>query len=193
MDSLTPWWKADIGLSDVRMKCSSVHSHWKCKSFMLSLLSVSARVQPNWRVLQEALLDWPFASGTGAGSPGRAGPETPSFGHPEDSNGQTLSGYTLCHQGRRNICLYGRKLKGMNSESWAHSKNSSDVTHTNTNTHTHGHVIVCSSCEQQWGCLNECWEVSGSDRGSNLSSVKQYQILPTTTQRHCCSQGLYWV
>lgn len=99
------------------MTYSSVHFHSKCESFVLSLLSVGARVQSDWRVLQEALLDRPVAAGTGAGTPGRAGPETPSLGHPEDSDGQTLSGCTLRHQGSQNTCLHGRKLKGMNNES----------------------------------------------------------------------------
>lgn len=84
---------------------------------MLFLLSVGARVQPDWRVLQEALPDRPVATGTGAGPPGRAGPETPCLGHPEDSHGQTLPGRTLCHQGSQNTCLHGTKLKAMNNES----------------------------------------------------------------------------
>lgn len=88
----------------------------------MSPLSISAWIQSNWRVLQEALPDWPVASGTGTGAPGWAGPETPSFGHPKDSNGQTFTGCTLCHQGRHNICLYGSKLNDMNNESWARSR-----------------------------------------------------------------------
>lgn len=81
------------------------------------LLSVGARVQPDGRVLQEALPDWPVATGTGAGTPGRAGPETPGLGHSEDTHGQTLPGCTLCYQGSQHTCLHGRKLTGMNNES----------------------------------------------------------------------------
>lgn len=75
----------------------------------LSPHSVGSRVQPDRRVLPEALSDRSAAAGTGYGAPGRAGPETLGFVHAEDSNGQALSGCSLCHQGSQNTCLHGRK------------------------------------------------------------------------------------
>lgn len=99
------------GLINSLMESKHWHTHYlnhgnfhlKCESFtLLSLLSVGARVQPDRRVLQEALPDRYLAAGTGAGPPGRAGPQTSSFGHLEDSHGQTLSGCTLRHQGSQN-------------------------------------------------------------------------------------------
>lgn len=78
---------------ELLFRCSLVNIH------SLSLRSISAWVQPDRRVLQEALPDWPVATGAGSGSPGWTGPEASRLGHPKDSNGQTLSGFTLCHQG----------------------------------------------------------------------------------------------
>lgn len=69
------------------------------KTVFVSLCSLGARVQSDRGVLQEALPDWAAATWAGAGTPGRAGPETLGPVHPEDSNGQTLSGRSLCHQG----------------------------------------------------------------------------------------------
>lgn len=72
----------------------------------MSLCSLGARVQSDRGVLQEALPDRAAATRAGAGTPGRAGPETLSPVHPEDSNGQTLSGRSLCHQGSHDTCLH---------------------------------------------------------------------------------------
>lgn len=86
-----------------------ISSFSNIKHLLLVLRSVGARVQSDWRVLQEALSDWSAATRTGAGTPGRAGPETLGLVHPEDSNGQTLSGCTLCHQGSHYTCLHGMR------------------------------------------------------------------------------------
>lgn len=69
-------------------------------------------------------------------------------------------------------CLYEKKLNGMNNESWAHSRKFSQCDSYKHNWHVIGH----NSCKQQWGCLNECWEVSGWDWVSNVPCVEQFQI-----------------
>lgn len=75
------------------------------KTVFVSLCSLGAWVQSDRGVLQEALPDRAAATRAGAGTPGRAGSETLGPVHPEDSDGQTLPGRSLCHQGSRDTCL----------------------------------------------------------------------------------------
>lgn len=171
---------------------------------MASPLSVSAWVQPDRRVLQEALPDWLVAEGTGAGSPGRAGPETPSLVHSEDSNGQTLSGCTLCHQGRRNRCLHGKRNR---SREKLVMSTQQKFFHCDSCKHIHtGIWLFKAAASSHEGVLMGAGKGLDQIKVCNLPSAKQCQILPTTTQEqstvvrtksesnpNVCNQEIKWL